>query len=51
MDKMFLFHLGAPEGQDVPSPLRCNGRIISSFSTQVFMKDKMFLLHLGAPEG
>jgi hypothetical protein len=27
------FHLGAPEGSDVPSPLRCTGRIICSFST------------------
>jgi hypothetical protein len=24
---MFLLHLGAPEGSDVPFPLRCTGRI------------------------
>jgi hypothetical protein len=29
---MFLLHLGAPEGSDVPSPLRCTGRIIEHLS-------------------
>jgi hypothetical protein len=33
-DKMFLLHFGAPEGSDVPSPLRCTGRIRCSFSVE-----------------
>jgi hypothetical protein len=33
LNTMFLLHLGAPEGEEVPSPLRSNGRIISSFFT------------------
>jgi hypothetical protein len=32
-DNMFLLHLGAPEGSDVPSPLRCNEEHISGEGT------------------
>jgi hypothetical protein len=48
---MFFLHLGAPEGSDVPSPLRCTGRIIvekEHLILQVHLRGERTSYHSGA---